>query len=115
MPRRVMSGKVVSDKANKTVTVLVERRVKDPLYGKIVRRSSKFAAHDEANMFREGDTVDIRECRPLSKNKTWEVISEAPKGREPREFKVGERLPGAPKKAVKKQGPKKTSATGSKK
>jgi small subunit ribosomal protein S17 len=100
MPRRIMSGKVVSDKANKTVTVLVERRVKDPLYGKVVKKSRKFAAHDEANLFREGDVVQIEECRPISKNKTWKVITEAPKGRTPREFKQGVFVPGAPKKAA---------------
>jgi len=75
MPRRVLEGKVVSDKQNKTVTVLVERRVRDPLYGKIMRRSAKYAAHDETNQWKVGDEVSIEECRPLSKNKKWRVIS----------------------------------------
>ena len=75
MPRRVLEGKVVSDKQNKTVTVVVERRVKDPLYGKIIRRSAKYAAHDETNQWKVGDEVSIEECRPLSKNKKWRVIS----------------------------------------
>lgn len=75
MPRRVLEGKVVSDKQNKTVTVLVERRVRDPLYGKIIRRSAKYAAHDETNQWKIGDEVAIEECRPLSKNKKWRVIS----------------------------------------
>jgi small subunit ribosomal protein S17 len=75
MPRRVLEGKVVSDKCDKTVTVSVERRVRDPLYGKIIRRSAKYAAHDEANTWKKGDLVSIEECRPLSKSKKWKVIS----------------------------------------
>lgn len=74
MPRRVLEGKVVSDKCDKTVTVLVERRVRDPLYGKIIRRSAKYAAHDESNTWKVGDEVAIEECRPLSKSKRWRVI-----------------------------------------
>lgn len=74
MPRRVLEGKVVSDKCDKTVTVIVERRVRDPLYGKTVRRSAKYAAHDESNAWKVGDEVAIEECRPLSKSKRWTVI-----------------------------------------
>ena len=74
MPRRVLEGKVVSNKCDKTVTVLVERKVRDPLYGKIIRRSAKYAAHDEANAWVVGDLVSIEECRPMSKTKTWKVI-----------------------------------------
>ena len=74
MPRRVLEGKVVSNKCDKTVTVIVERRVRDPLYGKIIRRSAKYAAHDEANAWKVGDEVAIEECRPLSKSKKWRVI-----------------------------------------
>ncbi len=74
MPRRVLAGRVTSDKMDKTVTVLVERRVMHPLYKKFVRRSEKYAAHDEANLCREGDTVKIEECRPISKRKSWLVI-----------------------------------------
>ncbi len=77
MPKRVMQGVVVSDAADKTVVVRVERRVADPLYKKTVRRSKKFAAHDEANACKSGDVVRIRECRPISKRKRWEVISDA--------------------------------------
>jgi small subunit ribosomal protein S17 len=73
MPRRVLEGKVVSNKCNKTVTVLVERKVRDPLYGKIIRRSAKYAAHDENNQWQIGDLVSIEECRPMSKSKTWRV------------------------------------------
>lgn len=76
MPKRVMQGVVVSDKQDKTVTVLVERRVMHPLYKKYVKKSKKYAAHDEANTCKEGDQVSIQECRPLSKNKRWEVLTE---------------------------------------
>ena len=74
MPKRVLTGTVVSDKADKTVVVRVERRVKHPLYGKIIRRSKKYHAHDEANAFKAGEQVRIQERAPLSKLKTWEVI-----------------------------------------
>ena len=72
---RTMTGKVVSDKMDKTVTVLIERRVKHPLYGKIVKRSTKLHAHDENNDCRMGDVVTIKETRPLSKSKTFELVS----------------------------------------
>lgn len=74
MPKRILLGTVVSDKADKTVVVSVERRFKHPLYGKIVRRSKNYHAHDEANAIKEGDQVRIEECRPISKNKTWRVV-----------------------------------------
>lgn len=74
MPRRVLEGKVISNKCAKTVTVLVERNVRDSLYGKIIRRSAKYAAHDENNSWKVGDQVSIEECRPLSKTKRWKVI-----------------------------------------
>jgi len=76
MPRRVMQGVVVSDKMEKTVVVRVERRVMDPIYKKFIRRSKKYAAHDEANACKIGDKVKIRECRPISKRKTWEVVGD---------------------------------------
>ena len=66
----------MSDKADKTVTVLVERRVMHPLYKKFIKRSKRYHAHDEANSYKTGDTVRIRECRAISKTKTWEVLSE---------------------------------------
>lgn len=78
---RALTGRVVSDKMDKTVTVLVERRVKHPIYGKVIRRSNKYHAHDEANEFREGDLVVIEECRPLSKTKTWKVTKLVEKAR----------------------------------
>jgi small subunit ribosomal protein S17 len=70
---RSLTGTVVSDKMNKTVTVLVERKVKHPLYGKIIRLSKKYHAHDENNDFHPGDIVVIEECRPISRTKTWNV------------------------------------------
>ena len=72
--KRQLTGRVVSDKMQKTVTVLVERRVKHPLYGKFMTRSSKYHAHDEANECKEGDLVLIEECRPLARTKAWRVI-----------------------------------------
>lgn len=73
MSRR-LTGKVVSDKMQKTITVLVERRVKHPLYGKVMIRSRKYHAHDENNEFHPGDLVTIEECRPLSRTKAWTVV-----------------------------------------
>jgi small subunit ribosomal protein S17 len=74
MPKRVLTGVIVSDKGEKTVVVNVERKVKHPLYGKIIRRSKKYHAHDESNVFKLGQTVRIEECAPISKLKTWKVI-----------------------------------------
>ena len=71
--QRKLVGRVVSDKMQKTVTVRVERRVKDPLMGKIITRSKKYHAHTESNEFKEGDLVEIAECRPLSRTKSWKV------------------------------------------
>jgi small subunit ribosomal protein S17 len=72
--KRQLTGRVVSDKMQKTVTVLVERRVKHPLYGKFITRSSRFHAHDEARACKEGDLVLIEECRPIARTKAWRVI-----------------------------------------
>jgi len=77
MPRRVLKGTVVSDKAAKTVIVSVERRVMHPVFKKFIRRTKRYAAHDAADNCKIGDTVFIRECRPISKTKRWEVVSEA--------------------------------------
>ena len=89
MPKRVLTGTVVSDKTDKTIVVRVERRVKHPLYGKIIKRSKKYHAHDEDNAFKEGETVRIEETRPISKLKTWTVLgrteTEARRGRRPKE------------------------------
>src|SRR3954454_9885058 len=74
MPKRVLTGTVVSDKGDKTVVVRVERRVKHPLYGKIIKLSKKYHAHDAANEFHMGEIVRIEECAPISKLKTWKVV-----------------------------------------
>ncbi|QEL57579.1 30S ribosomal protein S17 [Chromobacterium paludis] len=79
---RTLTGVVVSDKMDKTVTVLVERKVKHPIYGKIIRRSKKFHAHDENNEFKAGDIVIISESRPLSKTKSWVVTALVEKARQ---------------------------------
>lgn len=79
MPKRVLQGVVVSDKCDKTVTVEVERRLAHPIYKKIVRRSKRYAAHDEQNKAKIGDKVKIRESRPISKTKKWEVVYEEAK------------------------------------
>ena len=81
MPKRILIGTVVSDKTDKTVTVLVERKVKHPLYGKIIRRSKKYHAHDEGNVYKEGETVRIEETAPISKLKTWKVIERVTAGK----------------------------------
>jgi len=71
---RTLQGRVISDKMHKTITVLVERRVKHPIYGKFVRRSTKIYAHDEDNQCQMGDVVTVVQCRPLSKTKTWRFV-----------------------------------------
>lgn len=73
--KRSVTGKVVSSKADKTISVLIERQVKHPLYGKYIRRSTKLLAHDEENQCNEGDVVTIEECRPLSRRKSWKLVS----------------------------------------
>ncbi len=72
--QRTVVGRVVSDKMDKTVTVLVERQVRHPLYGKYIRRSTKLHVHDEDNTCRQGDVVRIRECRPIAKTKAWTLV-----------------------------------------
>ena len=74
MPKRTLQGIVVSDKADKTVTVRVERRIMHPVYKKFITKSKRFAAHDEENRCKEGDSVRIRECAPISKSKAFEVV-----------------------------------------
>jgi small subunit ribosomal protein S17 len=116
MPRRVLQGTVVSDKMDKTVTVLVERRVMHPKYKKYVKKSSKYAAHDEGNVCKAGDAVSIEECRPISKNKSWKVIEGKSKGKtlaitpfDPGNVS-GAAKPAAPKKEAKPAAEKKTAA-----
>jgi small subunit ribosomal protein S17 len=77
---RSIEGRVVSNKMNKTITVLVERRVRHPLYGKIVTRRTKLKAHDETNQCKEGDLVRIEECRPLSRTKSWRLVEVLERG-----------------------------------
>ena len=74
---RQLTGVVISDKADKTITVKIERKVKHPTYSKIMKRSTKVHAHDEENMAKVGDVVTVQECRPYSKSKTWKLLSEA--------------------------------------
>jgi small subunit ribosomal protein S17 len=81
MPKRILTGTVVSDKTDKTVTVLVERKVKHPLYGKIIRRSKRYHAHDEDNAYRTGERVRIEETKPISKTKTWRVLDRLQAGK----------------------------------
>jgi len=103
MPKRVMTGTVVSDKTDKTVVVLVERRVKHPLYGKIIRRSKKYHAHDEGNEYREGETVRIEETAPISKLKTWTVLGRVDTHATP------EKVEKKPAKAKKDEAPAETA------
>jgi small subunit ribosomal protein S17 len=79
---RTLQGRVSSNKMDKTITVVVERFVKHPIYGKFIKRSTKMHAHDEANVCNEGDLVTITECRPLSKNKNWTLVDVVEKARE---------------------------------
>jgi small subunit ribosomal protein S17 len=88
MPKRILTGIIVSDKTDKTVVVKVERRVKHPLYGKIVKQSKKYHAHDEGNDFRQGETVRIEETRPISKLKTWRVLDKVDTHRTPEKVDV---------------------------
>ncbi|NCA68655.1 MAG: 30S ribosomal protein S17 [Sphingobacteriia bacterium] len=78
---RTLDGRVISNKMDKTITVLIERRVKHPLYGKFMRRSTKIHAHDEGNVCSEGDMVRVEQCRPLSKTKTWRLLEVIEKAR----------------------------------
>lgn len=110
MPRRILEGKVVSNKTDKTITVLVERRYMHPIYKKYVKRTDKYAAHDELNAFRTGDKVAIQECRPISKTKKWTVITDIPADRKADvEAKAAARQEAAPK-AVKAPAAKKAAA-----
>jgi len=72
--QRTLTGRVVSDKMDKSIVVLIERRVQHPVYGKMIRRSTKIHAHDELNVCKTGDVVTIKECRPLSKTKAWTLV-----------------------------------------
>ena len=121
MPRRVLEGVVTSDKMDKTVTVLVERRFMHPKYKKYIKRSAKYAAHDENNTVKEGETVQIIECAPISKRKTWTVVKDgssaptaaekkaaAPKAEKKAAAPKAEKKPAAKKTATKKAAKKTT-------
>lgn len=130
MPRRILEGDVVSNKMDKTVTVLVERRFMHPVYKKYVKRTDKYAAHDESNALEVGTRVQIEECRPISKRKTWRVVTAggvtvkvsddsaakkkaAPKKEQPVKAeakKAEEKKPAAKKAAAKKTTSKKKDA-----
>jgi small subunit ribosomal protein S17 len=89
MPKKILTGVIVSDKADKTVTVKVERKFKHPLYGKVVTRSKKYAAHDETNEYKQGDRVEILSVRPISKTKAWKVLKLVERARASSNEKIG--------------------------
>lgn len=101
MPRRVLEGEVVSDKTDKTITVLVERRFMHPLYKKYVKSTSKFTAHDPANQYKPGDRVSIIECRPISKTKRW-IVTDADGQEKAEHVKTPGKKPKAQKTVAKK-------------
>lgn len=108
MPRRILEGQVVSDKMDKTVTVLVQRRYMHPVYKKYVMRTDKYAAHDADNRFKTGDKVEIIECAPISKRKRWTVLID---GQIPAAAPAEKKAPAAAKAApAKKAAAKKTTA-----
>lgn len=112
MPRRILEGEVVSNKANKTVTVLVERRTMHPVYKKYIRSSKKYTAHDERNHFNIGDKVQIIECRPISKSKRWTVMVDGQPVLPAKQMEnktPSAKAPAAPKAAAKKPAAKKSA------
>ena len=108
MPRRILEGNVVSDQNDKTITVLVERRFRHPVYKKYIKSTSKYRAHDEQNTHKVGDRVSIVECRPISKNKRWTVVTEGETAPAPAAKET--KKPAAKKPAAKKAAPKKETA-----
>ena len=119
MPRRVLEGKVVSDKMDKTVTVLVERQFMHPKYKKYIKRSNKYAAHDENNSVKEGDIVQIIECAPISKRKSWTLVdggaADAPKKTEAKKAPTKKAETKEEKAPAKKAAAKKTTTKADKK
>lgn len=110
MPRRVLEGVVTSDKMDKTVTVLVERRYMHPVYKKYLRKSDKFHAHDEKNQFKTGDKVQIIECRPISKSKKWTVLTESSAAPATRRQRTASADDASPKKPAAKKAPAKSAS-----
>ena len=110
MPKRILEGEVVSNKTDKTITVLVERRFMHPLYKKYIKKTDKYAAHDPANQCNIGDRVQIQECRPISKSKRWTLVgADAPAPAAKKETKPAAKK-AEPKKAEKKEEAKKPAA-----
>lgn len=103
MPRRVLEGEVTSDKQDKTITVRVVRRYMHPVYKKYVKRSDKYAAHDEGNQFKTGDRVQIIECRPISRKKRWTVVTGNEAAAPAKAAKPAAEKKAAPKKAAAKK------------
>ncbi len=114
MPRRVLEGRVVSDKMDKTVTVLVERQFMHPKYKKYIKRSSKYAAHDESNSVKEGELIQIIECAPISKRKSWTVVKDGAAAPTQAEKKAAPKTQ-AKKAPVKKASTKKAAKKSAKK
>lgn len=111
MPRRVLEGDVVSDKTDKTITVLVERRFRHPVYKKYIKSTTKYAAHDETNQYKIGDRVSIIECRPISKSKRWTVVTnDIQQAAEEKPAKEAAPKAAAKKAPAKKPAAKKTTA-----
>jgi len=116
MPKRILDGEVISNKTDKTITVLVERRFMHPLYKKYIKKTDKYAAHDPANQCQIGERVQIVECRPISKSKRWTLVGadaapEAPKEtKKPAAKKEEAKKPAAKKAAPKKEAAKKPAA-----
>lgn len=112
MPKRILEGEVVSDKMDKTITVLVERRFMHPLYKKYIKKTDKYAAHDENNSVKTGQRVQIIECAPISKRKTWTLFTgdnaPAPAKKAPVEKKAAPKKEESKKAAPKKETAKKT-------
>lgn len=108
MPKRILEGEVVSNKTDKTITVLVERRFMHPLYKKYIKKTDKYAAHDPANQCSIGERVQIIECRPISKSKRWTLVgADAPKETAPKKTEKAEAKKAAPKAPAKKPAAKK--------
>ena len=114
MPRRILEGVVTSDKMDKTVTVLVERRFMHPVYKEYVKRTDKYAAHDEANAYKPGDKIQIIECAPISKRKRWTVLEGGEAAAAPAKKETKAKAP-AKKEEAKKAAPKKAEVKEEKK
>jgi len=116
MPKRILEGEVVSNKTDKTITVLVERRFMHPLYKKYIKKTDKYAAHDPANQCKVGERVQIQECRPISKSKRWTLVgADAPAAAPKKETKPAAKKAAPKKEEAKKAAPKKETKPAAKK